>query len=89
MAGLVKLVPNLEILATDFAEYTRAAGELQKVQLEGLSREERMAFFINIYNALIVHGLVQFGTAENWIKRCAYGKAYGRLFGKYLNEEST
>ena len=33
-----------------------ATAELQKVRLDGLSREERMAFWINIYNILVVRG---------------------------------
>ena len=31
-----------------------ATTELQKVELEALSREERMACWINIYNILVV-----------------------------------
>ena len=31
-----------------------ATAELQKVKVEGLSREQRMAFWINIYNILVV-----------------------------------
>lgn len=38
----------------DFWSFVDATAELQKVQLEGLSREERMAFWINIYNILVV-----------------------------------
>ena len=36
-----------------------------------MSRDERMAFFINIYNALVVHAMALFGPAESTIKRCA------------------
>lgn len=41
-----------------------------QVDLSGLvSREQRMAFFINIYNALVVHALVVFGAAEGTLSR--------------------
>lgn len=42
-----------------WGSYLNAAAELQRVKLEGLSREQRMAFFINLYNALIVHAMVR------------------------------
>ena len=36
-----------------------------------MSRDERVAFFINIYNALVVHAMAMFGPAESTLKRCA------------------
>ncbi len=36
-----------------------------------MSRDERMAFFINIYNALVVHAMALFGPAKSTIKRYA------------------
>lgn len=43
-----------------------------QVDLSGLAtREQRMAFFINIYNALVVHALVVFGAADSSLSRCA------------------
>jgi hypothetical protein len=41
-----------------------------QVDLSGLgSREQRMAFFINTYNALVVHALVVFGAADGTFSR--------------------
>ena len=40
-----------------------------------MSREERVAFFINIYNALVVHAMAMFGPAENTLKRYAKRKS--------------
>jgi hypothetical protein len=37
---------------------------LLQVDLEGLSREELMAFTLNTYNALVIHALVVQGTAQ-------------------------
>ena len=39
----------------DFRTFVDATAELQKVDMSALSREERMAFWINIYNILVVH----------------------------------
>ena len=41
------------------------------MDLTYLDRKELTAFFINIYNALVVHGMVLFGPAESTLKRCA------------------
>lgn len=38
----------------DFKAFVDATAELQKVDVGGLSRAERMAFWINIYNILVV-----------------------------------
>ncbi len=43
-----------------------------QVELSYLDRRELVAFFINIYNALVVHGMVLFGPAESTLKRCAH-----------------
>ncbi len=40
-----------------------------QVDLTYLDRRELTAFFINIYNALVVHGMVLFGPAESTLKR--------------------
>ncbi|XP_064601214.1 uncharacterized protein LOC135467371 [Liolophura sinensis] len=40
-----------------FSEYKKLALELQKTSLEGMSEDERKVFFINVYNALTIHGL--------------------------------
>jgi hypothetical protein len=35
--------------------YVKRALELQRVDVSTLTREEKLAFFINIYNALVIH----------------------------------
>ena len=62
---------NYEALRSDpdFKTFANATAELQKVELMPLTREERMAFFINIYNAVVVHALAIFGPASNLQQR--------------------
>lgn len=52
-----------------FRTYVNATAELQKADVTSLSREERIAFFINIYNAIVVHALAVFGPASNLKQR--------------------
>eukprot|EP00871_Galdieria_phlegrea_P005191 jgi/Galph1/5673/GphlegSOOS_G4342.1 len=40
----------------DFRQYALATSELQGVVLSSLSEKERLVFFVNIYNALCLHG---------------------------------
>ena len=55
-----------------FKEFVKASEELQRVNLNGLSREERLAFFINVYNALVIHGTCVFGTPKNTLERLSF-----------------
>jgi hypothetical protein len=62
---------NYKALKQDpvFKTYVNSTAELQKVDVVSLNREERMAFFINIYNAVVVHALAVFGPASNLKQR--------------------
>ena len=62
---------NYKALKQDpvFKTYVNATAELQNVDVVSLSREERMAFFINIYNAVVVHALAVFGPASSLKQR--------------------
>ena len=51
-----------------------ATGELQRADLSSLNRDELMAFFINIYNALVIHATVAFGTPTRTIERLSFFK---------------
>ena len=52
-----------------FENYKAMARELQRVDLKELSREAKLAFFINIYNALVIHGNIERGTPSNTWQR--------------------
>src|SRR5712692_7164604 len=46
-----------------FAAVERAAGLLAGGRLDALAgREDRLAFWINVYNALVLHGIVRLGV---------------------------
>lgn len=52
-----------------FERYSELAVQLQRVELLSLSREEKLAFFINIYNALVIHGYLRLGAPTNVFQR--------------------
>lgn len=43
-----------------------------QVDLQGLSREDLMAFAINLYNSLIVHAIVVLGPPDSFAKRATF-----------------
>ncbi|CAH1787699.1 unnamed protein product [Owenia fusiformis] len=45
-----------------FADYKKQADELSAIDLSTLDEDEKKAFFINIYNALTIHGLIDCDT---------------------------
>uniref|UniRef100_A0A0E0DZA6 DEP domain-containing protein n=1 Tax=Oryza meridionalis TaxID=40149 RepID=A0A0E0DZA6_9ORYZ len=45
----------------EFKRYVRTTEELQRVETHELSREEKLAFFINLYNMMAIHALVTCG----------------------------
>ncbi len=55
-----------------FAAYVDASAELQRVDLSPLSREQLMALFINLYNALIIHATVVYGTKLDPAKKASF-----------------
>ncbi len=80
-------------LSPTYAEYCRCARRLQSFDPEVLgSRKERLAFWINLYNALIVDAVIQFevkrsvNEAPGFFWRAAYnigGLRYGAFDIEY------
>nr|XP_061799196.1 uncharacterized protein LOC133590592 [Nerophis lumbriciformis] len=64
-----------------FERYTELAIQLQRVELLSLSREETLAFFINIYNALVIHGFLRIGAPTNILQRYRFFNYVSYLIG--------
>ncbi|CAH1274270.1 GLRX2 [Branchiostoma lanceolatum] len=54
--------PNFKVVES-------VACELQRARLETLSREETMAFFINIYNCIVIHWNARMGSPAGLLSR--------------------
>jgi glutaredoxin len=52
-----------------FETYKAMARELQRVELKDMKREDKLAFAINIYNALVIHGNIERGTPTSTYQR--------------------
>ncbi|KAJ3451394.1 electron carrier/ protein disulfide oxidoreductase [Anaeramoeba flamelloides] len=63
---------NIISQSISFNRFVASTTELQKVKLEKLTNEQRLCFFLNIYNTLLIHGGVVNGIPNR-------GKEYENL----------
>jgi glutaredoxin len=62
-----------------FREYVDATEDLRSVDPRSMRREEKIAFFLNVYNALVVHVTAVVGAPDGFFDRLTY-------FGRYKYE---
>jgi len=55
--------------------------QLQEADLKNLSREQRLAFFINIYNVLVIHGTVVRGVPDSMYSRYRFFSTVSYMMG--------
>ncbi|XP_041066707.1 uncharacterized protein zgc:152951 [Carcharodon carcharias] len=67
--------------STTFDEYCQLATQLQRVDLENLTRKEKLAFFINVYNALVIHGNIKQGPPKNMWQRYKFFNSVSYVIG--------
>uniref|UniRef100_A0A7N0V754 DEP domain-containing protein n=1 Tax=Kalanchoe fedtschenkoi TaxID=63787 RepID=A0A7N0V754_KALFE len=60
----------------EFARYLRTVEELQRVDLQDMQREEKLAFFINLYNMMAIHVILVWGHPTGALER-------RRVFGDF------
>ncbi|KAL3504678.1 hypothetical protein ACH5RR_034519 [Cinchona calisaya] len=60
----------------EFARYLRIIEELQRVELHDMPREEKLAFFINLYNMMAIHAILVCGHPSGALER-------RKLFGDF------
>ncbi|KAL4559058.1 hypothetical protein LXL04_031191 [Taraxacum kok-saghyz] len=53
----------------EFARFLRIVEELQRVDLSKTPKEERLAFFINLYNLMAIHAILVWGHPEGALDR--------------------
>ncbi|GMI90907.1 hypothetical protein like AT4G08550 [Hibiscus trionum] len=60
----------------EFARYLRIVQELQRVKVQDMQREEKLAFFINLYNMMAIHAILVWGHPAGPLER-------RKLFGDF------
>ena len=59
--------------SSEFARYKELTRELVRVRIAEASREEKLAFFVNVYNAMVIHGNIERGPpVSTWQRYKVY-----------------
>eukprot|EP01103_Thecamoeba_quadrilineata_P013715 TRINITY_DN3891_c0_g1_i4.p1 TRINITY_DN3891_c0_g1~~TRINITY_DN3891_c0_g1_i4.p1 ORF type:complete len:168 (-),score=10.25 TRINITY_DN3891_c0_g1_i4:374-838(-) len=61
----------------NFSEYVKETAKLQTAKIQSLTRNERLALFINLYNSLQIHALIINGEPKTWSER---GKIWNKNY---------
>lgn len=64
-----------------YRRFLKLVSKLQKIDMGGLPKHERQAFFINMYNTMVLHGLIEFGVPQNAGQFKAFEKDVQYLIG--------
>ncbi|XP_076462011.1 uncharacterized protein LOC143294531 [Babylonia areolata] len=67
----------------EFRRYVQLARELQRVNLQECGREDKLAFFVNIYNALVIHANIVRGPPVNLWQRYKFFNTVKYIIGGY------
>ncbi|KAL9816725.1 putative DEP domain, glutaredoxin, Thioredoxin-like superfamily [Arabidopsis thaliana] len=67
----------------EFARYLRIIQELHRVELEDMQREEKLAFFINLYNMMAIHSILVWGHPAGTFDRTKMFMDFKYVIGGY------
>ncbi|PVD23300.1 hypothetical protein C0Q70_16566 [Pomacea canaliculata] len=67
--------------STEFQTYIKLTKELQRVKIADTSKEEKLAFFINVYNALVIHANIVLGPPVNLWQRYKFFNTVKYIIG--------
>ncbi|KAM1520488.1 hypothetical protein ACFX10_010868 [Malus domestica] len=65
----------------EFRRYINLVQELHRVNLFELSKDERLAFFLNLYNAMVIHAVIRIGRPQGVIERRSFFSDFQYLVG--------
>lgn len=65
----------------EFRRYLNMVQSLQRVDLSALSPDEKLAFFLNLYNAMVIHAVIRRGYPEGMIDRKSFVTDFQYLVG--------
>ncbi|WMV07032.1 hypothetical protein MTR67_000417 [Solanum verrucosum] len=74
--------PCFIILERTF-RYTNLVQDLHRVNLLNLSADEKLAFFLNLYNAMAIHAVIRIGHPGGMIDRRAFFSEFQYIVGGY------
>ena len=70
--------------SAEFQAYVKHTGELKRVKLENMPRAEKLSFFINVYNALVIHANVVNGPPVSLWQRYKFFNVVSYIIGGHM-----
>ncbi|KAJ4974728.1 hypothetical protein NE237_007902 [Protea cynaroides] len=67
----------------EFRRYANFTQDIQRVNLLVLSEEEKLAFFMNLYNAMVIHAVIRVGCPEKIVDRRTFYADFQYIVGGY------
>eukprot|EP01018_Ginkgo_biloba_P038034 Gb_17270 [translate_table: standard] len=67
----------------EFIRYLKTIEELHRIDLHDFSRQENLAFFINLYNMMAIHAIVLWGHPNGPLERRKYFGDFKYVIGGY------
>ncbi|KAH9318744.1 hypothetical protein KI387_020513 [Taxus chinensis] len=70
-------------LSEEFRRYLNVVQDLQRVDVLALTRAEKLAFFLNIYNSMVIHATIQKVYPDGMLERKEFFNEFLYLIGGY------
>lgn len=67
----------------DSQRYLRIIQELHRVEIEDMQREEKIAFFVNLYNMMAIHAILVWGHPTGPLERTKMFEDFKYVIGGY------
>ncbi|XP_058098044.1 uncharacterized protein LOC131243012 [Magnolia sinica] len=67
----------------EFRRYVNLIQDLQRVNVLALSADEKVAFFMNLYNAMVIHAVIRIGRPEGVIDRRTFYGDFHYIIGGF------
>ncbi|KAJ6726106.1 F26K24.21 PROTEIN [Salix purpurea] len=65
----------------EFRRYVNLVQDLHRVDLLKLSQDEKLAFFLNLHNAMVIHAVIRVGCPEGPIDRRSFSSNFQYIVG--------
>ncbi|OAY45634.1 uncharacterized protein LOC110619419 [Manihot esculenta] len=65
----------------EFRRYVNLVEDLHRVDLLELSTDEKLSFFLNLYNAMAIHAVIRLGCPEGVIDRSSFNSDFQYIVG--------
>jgi hypothetical protein len=77
----VTLASPSSFLSIYECRYVNLVQDLHRVDLLMLSQDEKLAFFLNLHNAMVIHAIIRVGCPEGAIERRSFSSNFQYIVG--------